>query len=58
MESEKDIIDMVSSTLKPSLQCAKVAKKANQVLGQIASGFTYRDEKPSLNFTAPLYSTP
>ena len=44
---------MVSNTLKPSLQCAKAAKKANQVLGQVSRGFTYRDEKTFLH----LYRT-
>ena len=34
---------MVHSSLKPSLQCAKAAKKANSVLGQMAKSFQYRD---------------
>ena len=34
---------MVTSNLKPSEQCARVAKKANMVLGQLARGVTYRD---------------
>ena len=33
-EEEKDVGIIISKTLKPSLQCAKAAKKANQVLGQ------------------------
>ena len=35
---------MVTKTLKPSLQCARAAKKANQVLGQMARSITYRDK--------------
>ena len=35
---------MIFKTLKPSLQCAKAAKKANQVLGQMARSITYRDK--------------
>ena len=35
---------MVTADLKPSVQCAKVAKKANLVLGQLARGVTYRDK--------------
>ena len=34
---------MVHQTLKPSLRCTKAAAKANQVLGQLARGVTYRD---------------
>ena len=43
VECEKDIGVMVHQTLKPSLQCTKAAAKANQVLGQLARGVTYRD---------------
>ena len=42
-EVEKDVGVMVTSNLKPSVQCANAAKKANMVLGQIARGVTYRD---------------
>ena len=35
---------MVYISLKPSAQCAKAAKKANQVLGQMARSFHYRDK--------------
>ena len=41
---EKDLGVLVSSTLKPSEQCAAAAKKANQVLGQMARSLTYRDK--------------
>ena len=35
-EAEKDVGVMIASNLKPSLQCARAAKKANVVLGQLA----------------------
>ena len=41
---EKDVGVMVSNTLKPTAQCSKAAKKANQVLGQMARAFHYRDK--------------
>ena len=31
---EKDVGVMITSNLKPSVQCARVAKRANSVLGQ------------------------
>ena len=43
-EVEKDVGVMISRILKPSLQCAAAAKKANQVLGQMARSITYRDK--------------
>ena len=43
-ETEKDVGVLVTSNLKPSLQCAAAAKKANMVLGQISRGVTYRDK--------------
>ena len=46
-EEEKDVGVIISKTLKPSLQCARAAKKANQVLGQMARSITYRNK---LNF--------
>ena len=42
-EEEKDVGVMVTSSLKPSVQCARASKKANMVLGQLARGVTYRD---------------
>ena len=43
-EEEKDVGVIVTNSLKPSLQCARAAKKANQVLGQMSRGITYRDK--------------
>ena len=40
---EKDVGVMITTNLKPSTQCAKAAKKANQVLGQLARAVTYRN---------------
>ena len=47
-EWEKDVGVIVSNDLKPSLQCSKAAAKANQVLGQISRGVTYRDKETLL----------
>ena len=52
-EWEKDVGVIVSNDLKPSLQCSKAAAKANQVLGQISRGVTYRDKETFLR----LYKT-
>ena len=41
-KQEKDVGVIVTTTLKPSAQCAKAAKKANQVLGQLSRAVTYR----------------
>jgi hypothetical protein len=41
---EKDVGVMVHNSLKPSTQCTKAAKKANQVLGQMACTFHFRDK--------------
>ena len=43
-DEEKDVGVMITKTLKPSVQCAKAVKKANQVLGQMARSITYRDK--------------
>ena len=44
VSEEKDIGVIVSNTLKPSAQCAKAAKKANSILGQMSRSFHYRDK--------------
>ena len=41
---EKDVGVVISETLKPALQCARAAKRANAVLGQMKRAFTYRDK--------------
>ena len=44
VEEEKDLGVLVHQSLKPGVQIAAAAKKANQVLGQILRAFTYRDK--------------
>ena len=44
VEEEKDLGVMIHHSLKPGVQIAAAAKKANQVLGQILRAFTYRDK--------------
>ena len=44
VKEEKDLGVMVHQSLKPSVQVAAAAKKANQTLGQILRAFTYRDK--------------
>jgi hypothetical protein len=42
---EKDLGVIVADTLKPAAQCAKAAKTAMAVLGQITRVFQYRDKR-------------
>ena len=49
VEEEKDIGVIIHKSLKPTMQCAKAAKKANQVLGQMARSFHYRDRSVWIN---------
>ena len=44
VSEEKDIGVMIHNSLKPSVQCARAVKKANQVLGQMSRSFHYRDK--------------
>ena len=44
VQEEKDLGVIIHQSLKPSAQCAKAAKKANQVLGQMTRALTYRDK--------------
>ena len=42
-KAEKDVGVIISNDLKPSLQCAAAAKKANMTLGRMARAVSYRD---------------
>jgi hypothetical protein len=64
---EKDIGVAVTSNLKPSAQCAKAAKTAQTVLGQLSRAFHYRDRhvfarlykqyvRPHLEFSTSAWS--
>ena len=44
VSEEKDLGVIISDTLKPASQCAKAAKKANSVLGQMSRSFSFRDK--------------
>ena len=65
-EEEKDVGVMITANLKPSVQCARAAKKANAVLGQLARGVSYRDKStflrlfqvfvlPHLSYSVPAW---
>ena len=41
---EKDVGVMVADTLKPSLQCAAAAAKANMIMGQLSRAVQWRDK--------------
>ena len=49
---QKDLGVIIHTSLKPSMQCARAAGRANQVLGQLGRAVTYRDKKTFLK----LYS--
>ena len=64
---EKDVGIIIADTLKPSLQCAHAARKANQILGQMARAVSYRDKwtfvrlykvyvRPHLQYCTPAWS--
>ncbi len=66
-EEERDIGVMISANLKPAAQCAKAAKTAQAVLGQLARAFHYRDRhvfmrlykqyaRPHLEFSTQAWS--
>ncbi len=52
-EEERDLGVITTSQLKPSVQCAKAARAAQLVLGQITRSFHYRSKKVFLE----LYKT-
>ena len=45
VDFEKDVGVIIQKNLRPSLQCARAAKKANSVLGQLSRAVTYRDRE-------------
>ena len=49
VQQEKDVGVIIAENLKPSLQCAKAAQKANSVLGQLTRGVGYRDKECFIN---------
>ena len=64
---EKDIGVLVQQNLRPSLQCAKAAKKAYMVLAQISRAVSYRDKdtflrlfrtyvRPHVEYCVPAWS--
>jgi hypothetical protein len=66
-DEERDIGVMITASLKPSAQCAKAAKTAQAVLGQLARAFHYRDRhvfmrlykqyvRPHLEFSTQAWS--
>ena len=66
-KEEKDVGVTITSNLKPATQCARAARTARAVLGQIARAFHYRDRhvfvrlyvqyvRPHLEFSTPVWS--
>lgn len=66
-QEERDIGVIIHDSLKPSMQCAESARKANAVLGQLTRSFHYRDRhifkrlyvqqvRPLLEFCTPAWS--
>ena len=48
VEYEKDVGVIVHQTLKPSMQCARAAARANGILGQLSRAVSYRDKSTFL----------
>ena len=44
VEYEKDVGVIVHCSLKPTMQCAKAANRANAILGQLSRAVSYRDK--------------
>ena len=56
---EKDVGVLIHRNLRPSLQCAKAAKRANSVLGQLTSAVSYRDKETFMSlYSYHLCETP
>ena len=53
VDFEKDVGVLIHRNLRPSLQCAKAAKRANSVLGQLTRAVSYRDKETFMS----LYTT-
>ena len=53
VDFEKDVGVLIHKSFRPSMQCAKAAKKANSVLGQLCRGIGYRDRDTFIG----LYTT-
>ena len=53
VDFEKDVGVILHKSFRPSLHCAKAAKKANSVLGQLCRGVSYRDKDTFMS----LYTT-
>ena len=45
VDKEKDLGVIISSDLKPSLQCAEAIKRANKIVGFIGRSFEFKSEK-------------
>ena len=48
VEFEKDVGVLVHQSLKPSMQCARAAARANGILGQLSRAVCYRDKETFL----------
>jgi ribonuclease P/MRP protein subunit RPP40 len=44
LEYKKDVGAIVHKSLKPSMQCARAANRANAILGQLSKAVSYRDK--------------
>ena len=53
VQQEKDVGVIIAENLKPSLQCAKAAQKANSVLGLLTRGVGYRDKEYAVAAWSP-----
>ena len=49
VEYEKDVGVVVHESLKPSMQCARAAGRANGILGQLSRAVSYRSKETFIN---------